>query len=207
MSFIELKTGAVNDPILLLVKGKAVRDPTGSGKKMDWKWLFVPVGVMIAGLIAAAIFLPKPSDTDGYRDQLEEDFIREGMTIYQTVENRLAADPYAGWLQADGELLWFIGSAPEHPGGDSYNRGDAVWSGFYTDSEWLKEITLGFSPDASRLDCSSGSISISENSDRRIYMGENTLLYYEGGDPEVYAVLEKLFGEPIADGRLENDSE
>lgn len=206
MSLIDIKTGYVNDPILLLVKGKAVRDPTGSGNKKDRKWLLLPVGIIVIGLIAAAIFLPKPPDTDGYREQLEEDFIREGMTIYRTVEDQLASDPYADWLQADGVQWWFIGSTPEHPGGDSYNRGDAVWSGFYTDSEWLEEIALGFSPDASRLDCSNGSVSISESSDRRIYKGENVLLYYEGGDPEVYAVLEKLFGKPIADGRLENDS-
>ena len=189
------------DPLILSAKAIAWRDPTGSGNKKDRKWLLVPLGVMAVGLIAAAIFLPKPPDTGGYRDQLHEDFIREGMTVYRTMEDKMGSDPYAGYLQANSEQWWFIGSAPEYAGGDSLNRTDAVWSGFYADTEWLEEITSGFSDDASRLEWSNGSVSIGENPDRRIYRGENVLLYYEGSDPEVGAVLEKLFGEPVADGR------
>ncbi len=189
------------DPLILSAKAIAWRDPTGSGNKKDRKWLLVPLGVMAVGLIAAAIFLPKPPDTGGYRDQLHEDFIREGMTVYRTMEDKMGSDPYAGYLQANSEQWWFIGSAPKYAGGDSFNRTDAVWSGFYADTEWLEEITSGFSDDASRLEWSNGSVSIGENPDRRIYRGENVLLYYEGSDPEVGAVLEKLFGEPVADGR------
>ena len=189
------------DPLILSAKAIAWRDPTGSGNKKDRKWLLVPLGVMAVGLIAAAIFLPKPPDTGGYRDQLHEDFIREGMTVYRTMEDKMGSDPYAGCLQANSEQWWFIGSAPEYAGGDSCNPTDAVWSGFYADTEWLEEITSGFSDDASRLEWSNGSVSIGENPDRRIYRGENVLLYYEGSDPEVGAVLEKLFGEPVADGR------
>ena len=63
------------DPLILSAKAIAWRDPTGSGNKKDRKWLLVPLGVMAVGLIAAAIFLPKPPDTGGYRDQLHEDFI------------------------------------------------------------------------------------------------------------------------------------
>ena len=189
------------DPLILSAKAIAWRDPTGSGNKKDRKWLLVPLGVMAVGLIAAAIFLPKPPDTGGYRDQLHEDFIREGMTVYRTMEDKMGSDPYAGCLQANSEQWWFIGSAPEYAGGDSFNRTDAVWSGFYADTELLEEIISGFSDDASRLEWSNGSISIGENPDRRIYRGENVLLYYEGSDPEVGAVLEKLFGEPVADGR------
>ena len=71
----------------------------------------------------------------------------------------------------------------------------------------LDEIAAGFSDDGSRLELSNGSVAIGENSDRRVYRGKNVLVYYEGGEPEIYEVLEKLFGEPIADGRLETSLE
>ena len=113
----------------------------------------------------------------------------------------MGSDPYAGYLQANSEQWWFIGSAPEYAGGDSFNGLTQSWSGFYADRNgWRKSLRV-FRMTRARLEWSNGSVSIGENPDRRIYRGENVLLYYEGSDPEVGAVLEKLFGEPVADGR------
>ena len=195
------------DPLILSAKAIAWRDPTGSGNKKDRKWLLLPVAVLAVGLIAAAMFLPRPADTSQYCEQLEEAFVQDGMSIYNKVEIYTGADPYAGYTHADDTWLWFIGSAPEYDGGDSYSRNDAVWSGFYGDPEVLDEIAAGFSDDGSRLELSNGSVAIGENSDRRVYRGKNVLVYYEGGESEIYEVLEKLFGEPIADGRLETSLE
>lgn len=193
------------DPLILSAKAIAWRDPTGSGNKKDRKWLLLPVGVIAAGLVAAAILLPKPPDTSKYREQLAEDFVGKGINVYSEIKIHPSSGPYAGYTYADDTRLWFIGSGPEYPGGDSYDRDDAVWSGFYEDTELLGQIASGISEDTTVLTSTSGfknvTIGIDSNPDRRIYLGEHVLICYEGGDPEVYTVLEKLFGEPIADGR------
>lgn len=199
MSLIDIKTGYVNDPILLLVKGKAVRDPTGSGNNKDWKWLFLPIAVMIVGVIVASFFLHKPAEVS-YDKQLERYFRSEGLNIYH---KEIGVDPYGGHTWADESYWWYIGTDWERP--DSYNIDDAVWGGIYTNEEIFKMISSGFSEDGSILSVETASgirrISIDPSPDIRIYCGDQVILYYRGGNQEIYRVLEKRFGEPIADGR------
>lgn len=199
MSLIDIKTGYVNDPILLLVKGKAVRDPTGSGNNKDWKWLFLPIAVMIVGVIVASFFLHKPAEVS-YDKQLERYFRSEGLNIYH---KEIGVDPYGGRTWADESYWWYIGTDWERP--DSYNIGDAVWGGIYTNKEIFKMISSGFSEDGSILSVETASgirrISIDPSPDIRIYCGDQVILYYRGGNQEIYRVLEERFGEPIADGR------
>lgn len=199
MSLIDIKTGYVNDPILLLVKGKAVRDPTGSGNNKDWKWLFLPIAVMIVGVIVASFFLHKPAEVS-YDKQMERYFRSEGLNIYH---KEIGVDPYGGHTWADESYWWYIGTDWERP--DSYNIDDAVWGGIYTNEEIFKMISSGFSEDGSILSVETASsirrISIDPSPDIRIYCGDQVILYYRGGNQEIYRVLEERFGEPIADGR------
>ncbi len=189
------------DPLMTAAKLTALKYPTGSGKRKDWKWLFAPIGVMVAGLIAAAVFLPKPAGLPPYDQQLERYFRSEGMNIYHKSTGR---DPYGGYTWADGCYWWYMGTSPEHS--DSYDLDDAVWCGVYTDEESFEMVASGFSADGSKLSSKSLSgdirIAINPSPDLRVYRGDHMILYYRGGDPEIYAVLEKQFGEPIADGRL-----
>ena len=199
MSLIDIKTGYVNDPILLLVKGKAVRDPTGSGNKKASKWLFLPIAVMIVGVIVASFFLHKPAEVS-YDKQMERYFRSEGLNIYH---KEIGVDPYGGRTWADESYWWYIGTDWERP--DSYNIDDAVWCGVYTDEEMFEMISSGFSEDGSQLCVASvyGDrwISINPSPDIRVYSDDQAILYYRGGNQEIYRVLEERFGEPIADGR------
>ena len=118
MSLIDIKTGYVNDPILLLVKGKAVRDPTGSGNKKASKWLFLPIAVMIVGVIVASFFLHKPAEVS-YDKQMERYFRSEGLNIYH---KEIGVDPYV--VQTSGgrkEVLRdeAAGTSKEEPKGGS----------------------------------------------------------------------------------------
>ena len=89
----------------------------------------------------------------------------------------MGSDPYAGYLQANSEQWWFIGSAPEYAGGDSFNGLTQSWSGFYADRNgWRKSLRVF-----------------------RMTRVQARMVQWVGFD---YAVLEKQFGEPIADGRL-----
>ena len=188
-------------PLITTVKLTSLKNPTCSGKRKDWKWLFAPVGVMLAGLIVAAIFLPKPVALPPYDEQLEQYFRSEGMTIYYKDTGR---DPYGGYTWADGCYWWYMGTSPEPP--DHYNDDDAIWCGVYTDEEIFEMIASGFSEDGSALHSVSISgdirMTINPSPDIRVYRGDNVILYYRGGDPEFYRMLEKRFGQPIADGRL-----
>lgn len=199
MSLIDIKTGYVNDPILLLVKGKAVRDPTGSGNKKASKWLFLPIAVMIVGVIVASFFLHKPAEVS-YDKQMERYFRSEGLNIYH---KEIGGDPYGGYTWADERYWWYIDTDWERP--DSYNIDDAVWCGVYTNEEMFEMISSGFSEDGSQLCVASvyGDrwISINPSPDIRVYSDDQAILYYRGGNPEIYRVLKERFGEPIADGR------
>lgn len=199
MSLIDIKTGYVNDPILLLVKGKAVRDPTGSGNKKASKWLFLPIAVMIVGVIVASFFLHKPAEVS-YDKQMERYFRSEGLNIYH---KEIGVDPYGGHTWADESYWWYISTDWERP--DSYNIDDAVWCGVYTDEGMFEMISSGFSEDGSQLCVASvyGDrwISINPSPDIRVYSDDQAILYYRGGNQEIYRVLEERFGEPIADGR------
>ncbi len=212
MSMIESKTGYVNDPILLMAKGKAYSDPTGSGNKKDRKWLLLPVVILVVTLIAASILLPKLSDhTMAFdKEQLNDYFVSEGMIIYDSrsdEDRSYYSDPYAGYLWADAYATWYMGSEPLAPnadGGYGYSGEDAVWCGFYDEEEQAIEAVEGLSADGSTLASiglsGSKTIGIGADPDRRIYRYKNMIAYYIGGKQEIYDVLEKLCGKPIADG-------
>lgn len=198
-------------------KAIAWKDPTGSGKKWDRKWLLLPVAVLVILFIAAAVLLPKPNDRtmDYTKEELNEYFLSQGMIIYDShsdEDRSYYSDPYAGYLWADAYATWYIGSEPLAPNADgsySYSGEDTVWCGFYDEEEQATEAAEGLSADGGTL-ASVGlsgpkTIGIGTDPNRRIYRYKNMIAYYAGGKQEIYDVLENLCGEPIADGRLESD--
>lgn len=200
-------------PILLMAKGKPVGTPTGSGNKKNWKWFLLPVVGLAILFIAAAVLLPKPSDhaMDCTKEELDEYFFSQGMIIYDSYTDEeisyRRADPYGGYLWADTYGVWYMGSkslAPNANGGYSYGGEDTVWCGFYNEEEQAIKAVEGLSVDGSTLASvglsGSKTIGIGRESNRRVYRYKNVVVYYEGGEQEIYDVLENLCGEPIADG-------
>ena len=213
-----LKSNESQDPLVMSAKAIAWKDPTGSGKKWDRKWLLLPVVVLVILFIAAAVLLPKPNDRtmDYTKEELNEYFLSQGMIIYDsyTDEDRKysRSDPYGGYLWADGFGVWYMGSEPivmNNDRGYSYSGEETVWCGFYDEEEQATEAAEGLSDDGGTL-ASVGlsgpkTIGIGADPNRRIYRYKNMIAYYAGGKQEIYDVLENLCGEPIADGRLESD--
>lgn len=213
-----LKSNESQDPLVMSAKAIAWKDPTGSGKKWDRKWLLLPVAVLVILFIAAAVLLPKPNDRtmDYTKEELNEYFLSQGMIIYDsyTDEDRKysRSDPYGGYLWADGFGVWYMGSEPivmNNDRGYSYSGEETVWCGFYDEEEQATEAAEGLSDDGGTL-ASVGlsgpkTIGIGADPNRRIYRYKNIIAYYAGGKQEIYDVLENLCGEPIADGRLESD--
>ena len=74
-----LKSNESQDPLVMSAKAIAWKDPTGSGKKWDRKWLLLPVAVLVILFIAAAVLLPKPNDRtmDYTKEELNEYFLSE----------------------------------------------------------------------------------------------------------------------------------
>ena len=159
--------------------------------------ILLPCIIVAAGLTVIVWRTPGEPDIEPYRQQIEKQFSAEGAVLSVRSEPGqrvdISSDPYGGKLGADGYDEWsFAGSA------------QPVWCGYYEDSEDLDWIVGAISEDGSSLMIKSGDStsvsSIGRDSDRRIYRTENILVYYDGGNPEVYALLEKLCGKPIADG-------
>ena len=90
-----------------------------------------------------------------------------------------------------------------------WNAEDLIF-GYYENKDDLDWITDAISEDGSsliiRVGDSTTVSSIGTDTDRRIYRTENILVYYDGGDSEVCTILEELYGRPIADGNLTENS-
>ena len=163
--------------------------------------VFMPLIILTVVLMILVIFSPEKHSIQSYRGHIASYFPYEGgVLLYQSGEGEECSDPYGGRLGADGYDEWsFNGS--EH----------LVWCGYYEDAEELDWVVSGISEDGSSLMISSGADTsaslIEPNVNRRIYRTDNILLYYDGGVPEVYTVLERLCDKPIADGSRQEKPE
>ena len=191
-------------PIMVPVQEGLNGDPWW---KKGWRWLWVPF-LMVAVIVLTAIWLgPNKSTAEKNRDDLEKYFVSEGygdfetsrdFSIFMKVSN--PNDPYGGNLQANVSEEWYLpvgedGAVSEQP----------VWSGFYNSSVDVQRVVSNLSEDGRLLSRSPDGKSVDalldENSNRRVYASNNMILYYDGGDEEIYALLEKLCGKPVAGGQ------
>lgn len=165
--------------------------------------VLLPTIIVAAGLTVIVLLTPGEPDIEPYRQQVEKQFSAEGAVLSFQSEPRqridISSDPYGGKLGADGYDEWsFAGSA------------QPVWCGYYENKDDLDWIADAISEDGSsliiRVGDSTTVSSIGTDTDRRIYRTENILVYYDGGDSEVYAILEELYGKPLADGSLTETS-
>lgn len=158
--------------------------------------VFMPLIILVAVLILLIILSPEKQSILPYRQRIDNYFsYGGGDLLYHSEKGENYSDPYGGRLGADGYDIWkFAGSA------------QPVWCGYYVDAEKLDWVVDGISEDGSSLMLKSGASTspslIEPNADRRIYRTDHVLVYYDGGNPEVYDFFESLYGEPIADGSL-----
>lgn len=160
--------------------------------------------------VAAVSYLPKKGGPEPAvsAEDITAYFEAEGFTVYDVQYDKVPRGivPYGGYLWNESQGEWYVGKEEQKPDADrSYTYTGAVWVGFYDLPESAAEAVSGLSADGSRL-VTAGlggdrTIGIGRDSNRRIYLYENTVVYYEGGDDAVYTALEKLCGEPVADGR------
>lgn len=178
----------------------------------------IPLSTFIIGLIILSAFIlvsgwllswpHKESDTAVTGEDITAYFESEGFQIYEKREDiprPIRRNVYLGYLWPESESMWYVGKDSLQSNTDSYMYDDAVYVYFYDLPEDAASAVSGLSSDGRILEAEglSGSIQINIGRDlnRRVYLYQNIVVYYEGTDEEVYMALEKLCGEPIADGR------
>ena len=200
-----LQNNVSGRPLMIPVKEGLNGD---SWWKKGWRWLWVPLLMVAAIALTAFVFGPNKTPAEKYRDKLEQFFISEGYSDFETsrdfsifmkVSN--PNDPYDGYLQANVSEEWYL------PVGDDGTLSEQpVWSGFYNSSVDVQRIVSYLSEDGSRLTRSADGkrvdVSLEENPNRRVYSTQYMILYYDGGNEEINTLLEKLCGKPVADGRI-----
>lgn len=176
----------------------------------------VPLRIFVIGIIAIVAFITisglliswtkeKPEVTS---EDITAYFEAEGFQIYDMqydIARPNRQSVYGGRLWANSESEWYIGKKDLKSDISMHDWKNAILVYSYDNSRDAADAVSGLSSDGSYLitEDLSGSIqySIDREVDRRVYLYENTVVYYEGGDEDIYAALEKLCGEPIADGR------
>lgn len=199
-----LQNNVSGPPLMIPVKEGLNGDKSWWDKGWRWLWMIL----LAVGVIACTAYLfgPKKSAAQIARQELEQFFLSEGYDDLETSHDFSIImgtshqnDPYGGCMGANVSEEWYFDGYSED--GESSRP---VWSGFYNNALDAYRVASGISEDGTQLHARIGGkyveASLDKNPNCRIYYSENTILYYDGGNPEVYALLEKLCGKPIADG-------
>jgi len=151
------------------------------------------IAIAVFSVFLTVVILLSVFSTGSYRtriDELTAAINGAGLRVVDMQEDPLGSsgDIYDGRLEADCGITWHL------------LGGDHIWGGLYNTRSMAAEKASGISKNAAALSTHTDALTLAHDPYRSIYHKDDLIVVYEGGDILVYAVLEKLFGKPIASG-------